>query len=150
MVFANMKPNKKIQSTMKKIVLGIMICSVSAAFAQTDGSGAISNRRLQVKKEMQLKREAALIDQPTIAAKSRETEKSSEVTGVIRIKNGTPFIDLVGSTGSTRMYAVNLPKKAAIDGQTIRFSYTIETAAQPTGAQCDHVIRIYDVAYVKK
>jgi hypothetical protein len=135
---------------MKKLAVGIMICSVSAAFAQTDRQGGISNDRLKVKKEMQRMSEVALVDQPTISAKSRETEKSSEVTGVIRIKNGTPFIDLSTSNVKRRMFAVNLPKSAAIEGQKIRFTYIIETAGQPTGAQCDHVIRIYDVASVKK
>ena len=130
---------------MKKLVVGIMICSVSASFAQSDAQIRASKSSWKVQS-----REAAVVDQPIVATSSRTTTRSSEVTGIIRIKNGTPFIDLVSSNGSTRMFAVNLPKRAAIDGQTIRFTYTIDNSAKPANAQCDHVIRIYDVASVKK
>lgn len=130
---------------MKKIVVGIMICTVSASFAQSDEQIRASKSSLRVQA-----RPAAVVDQSEVSASSRTAVKSSEVTGVIRIKNGTPFIDLSTSSGARRMFAVNLPKRAAVEGQTIRFSYTVDNSAKPANAKCDQVIRIYDVATVKK
>lgn len=133
---------------MKNLVLGMMICAVSSSFAQTEVSSGVIKDRLKVKQEMQVMRGTDVVDRNELPVQSREAVKSSEVDGVIRVKNGTPFIDLEGSGLKRRMYAVNLPKQAAVDGQKIRFTYTIENAAQPTNGKCDQVIRIYDVSTV--
>ncbi len=130
---------------MKKLVVGIMICSVSASFAQSDEQIRASKSSWQVQS-----RAAIAVDRPVVATSSRTATKSSEVTGIIHLKNGTPYIDLSSSTGTRRMFAVNLPKRAAVEGQTIRFMYTLDNSAKPANVQCDHVIRIYNVATVKK
>ena len=81
---------------------------------------------------------------------SRKEVKSSVADGVIRVKNGTPFIDIQTENVHRRMMPVNFPKAMAVDGQEIQFRYTVSDLPFPKNENCSMVINVYDIAIVKK
>ncbi|PHR36712.1 MAG: hypothetical protein COA38_01430 [Fluviicola sp.] len=133
---------------MKSIVLGIMIASVSVSFAQTDDAPTHQLKRKFSAKQRVEARPATmdLKENRESVVLSRSEVKSDIAFGVIRVKNGTPFIDLNSSLVERRMMPSNLPKGMAIDGQEIQFRYTVSDASSPKQGEGSMVINIYDVS----
>jgi hypothetical protein len=140
---------------MKSIVLGIMIASVSISFAQDDAQPARQlKKNFKVKQMINVKPQVLAISDNSkpkqIEVKSRKEVKSGVTSGVIRVENGTPFIDIRTDRVHRRMMPVNFPKAMAVDGQEIQFRYTVSDLPTPKHGNCSMVINMYDMAIVKK
>ncbi|MDG1332701.1 MAG: hypothetical protein P8P74_10245 [Crocinitomicaceae bacterium] len=138
---------------MKSLVLGIMLASVSMSFAQSDGESTHQlKQRLKAKQMMKVQPASIEVNDKAepITVKSRKEVKSSVASGVIRVKNGTPFIDIKTENVHRRMMPVDFPKAMAVDGQEIQFRYTVSDLPLPKHGKCSMVIDVYDIALVKK
>ena len=140
---------------MKSIVLGIMIASVSMSFAQDDAQPTHQLKKtFKVKQMRKVKPQVLAINDNSepkqIEVQSRKEVKSDIASGVIRVENGTPFIDIQTDRVSRRMMPVDFPKAMAVDGQEIQFRYTVSDLPAPKHGNCSMVINVYDVAIVKK
>ncbi len=132
-----------------------MIASVSISFAQSDnGSTHQLKQRHKAKQMMKVNPDAMKISdnsEPKQAnVQSRNEVKSDIAHGVIRVKNGTSFIDIQTDRVHRRMMPVDFPKAMAVDGQDIQFRYTVSDLPLPKNGKCSMVINVYDVAVVKK
>lgn len=140
---------------MKSLVLGIMIASVSMSFAQSESQSTHQlKKQFKAKQMMKVKPAVAEISDNSepkeINVLSRKEVKSDIATGVIRVKNGTPFIDIQTDRVHRRMMPVDLPKSMAVDGQEIQFRYTVSDLPLPRQGKCSMVINVFDIAVVKK
>jgi len=139
---------------MKSLVLGIMLVSVSSAFAQNENSTHQLKNRFKAKKTMTVNRPAkAEITSDNSKPKQTKVPSGDEVNsdftiGVIRVVNGTAFVDIETESSKRRMKPVNLPKSAMVDGQEIQFRYTV--ADESSEKQDVMVIKLYDVEQVKR
>ena len=138
---------------MKSLVLGIMIASVSMSFAQNEAPTHQLKKRFEAKKMMAVDHVAADVsensassDNMEVTALSRKDEKSSVISGVIRMDRGTPLIVLKTDKTERRLMPMNLPKAMAIDGQEIQFAYMVTDAKYPRKAGNVTVVSLYDVA----
>ncbi|MFK7783734.1 MAG: hypothetical protein AB8B56_01390 [Crocinitomicaceae bacterium] len=142
---------------MKSLILGIVLASVSFSFAQTDGEASHQlKNRLKAKQMMKAEPASMHISDNSepkqVKTLSRKEAKSSLVSGILRVKNGTPFIDVENGRVHRKLVPTNFSKDMLRDfeGKTIQFRYTISDHPLPKQGEFSMVVNLHEVAIVKK
>lgn len=134
-----------------------MIASVSISFAQSDNGAAQELRKRHTAKQMMKVRPVTMqiknnSESNQVRVKSRKEEKSSLVSGVIRLENGTPFVDVENGRAHRKLVPANFTKKMVMDleGKEIQFRYTVLNESVPGNGKFSMVVNLHDVAILKK
>ena len=140
---------------MKSLVLGIMIASVSMSFAQNDSQSTHElKKKFEAKRSMTVDPAALEIrdnsEPKQVEVLSRKDVKSDITHGVIRVVDGTPFIEIQTDRVLRRMMPVDFSKAMAVDGQEIQFRYSVSDNPLPKHVECSMVINVYNISIVKK
>ena len=124
-----------------------MVTSAGITFAQASGGSNALKDRIHAQKDLKAEREAELVTTKlTFETASRTSERSDFVRGVVRIKNGTPFIALQGTNSERQMIPTNLHKAMAKDGQELMFSYTVSEVPFARNNPNVQSITLFDVS----
>jgi hypothetical protein len=144
-------------TNMKSLILGVMLASVSFSFAQSDGVATHQlKNRLKAKQMMKVQPAAMDINDNSepkqFETLSREDSKSSIVSGIIRVNNGIPYIDVENGRAHRKMIPTNFTKDMLrdLEGKTIQFRYTLANQPVPNRGDYSMVINLHDVAIMKK
>lgn len=131
---------------MKRLILGILVLSASASFAQTDQVSHQLKKKFTAKEKLSVAPIAKNLESnlapKKIEAQSRSEVKSSLVKGTIHIENGKANIHLMSDRVDRRLIPVNMSQEQLKRLKMIRFRYTVVDENPSNGNMS---VRLFDV-----
>jgi len=128
---------------MKNLVLGFMIVASSVAFAQDTAN--IDRKNMQAHKLAPV----SLKDIQVREVVQKRPVKVHMHTGVVRIVRGVAII-VLDERKNSRVYAVNLPKAAHVDGRLLKFSMRDSRAPMPEGVKVGKVVILENLTEISQ
>jgi len=131
---------------MKHLILGILVLSASASFAQTDQVSHQLKKKFTAKERLSVAPIAKNLESnlapKQIEARSQNEVKSSLVEGAIQIENGKASIRLMSTRADRRLVPVNISQEQLKGLKMIRFRYTVVDENPSNGNMS---VRLFDV-----